>query len=824
MRTNLPVQLTRFIGRVQEIDEINRLLTEARLLTLTGPGGCGKTRLAVAIATQVKDDYVGDIAWVDLASISDESLISQAVAKALNVKEQPGRSVWETLVDFLSEKRILLIMDNCEHLIAACARLASSLLSACPELQMLSTSREPLAIAGENVYPVPALSLPPMEMVARNYLSGTITLDALKALTKYEAVALYLDRAEAIVPGFNLTSENVQSIADICLRLDGMPLAIELAAAWVNVLTTQQIAERLDNRFTLLKSDQRSVVDNRHQTLRATIDWSYDLLTGPERLLLQRLSVFAGGCSLYTANFVCAHTDQEQKHLLSMISSLVKKSMVLAETVRSSKARYSLLETIRQYGQNKLKDSGEWSTIHDRHLQCFLQLTEETEPKLNGDYQQLWLNWLENENANIQAALGWSLQNGQVEAGLRIAIAIYPLWTIRDHVEEGLNWLKQFLARVDDRIPVAVHANAIFYAMTMAGFRRNREAQLAYGRQAEDLANKVEAENKEALRWILAALALSARLAGDHYKAFGYAKQIIQIARELEDTYQLSLNLSLWSIAAMSLGEFGEARTMLDEAIPLLRSLKNSYRTAMALNFSGDLFRCEQNYRQAQVAYEESISLLQEINAFRDLASVLHNLGHACLHLGDVDSSTALFQESMTLHQEQGNEAGMTECLIGFAALAVVNKLPRIGARLLVAASNIGGGKITSEWASTSMTYDYYLDLALTNLSASVFQAEQAAGQRLSLKGAVALTEEVVEITTSGRQTRLKMDQLTPREREVAILIAKGKTNDQIAAELVVSKRTVEKHIAHIRAKLDITERTKIVRWVFENGLIEINS
>jgi len=823
MRSNLPLHLTRFIGRRREISEIKQQLTQSRLLTITGPGGCGKTRLAAVVTAQVQNEYEDGCSWVDLATVSEETLVAQTIAKAIDSKEQPGRSIKEMLTDSLQGKR-LLVLDNCEHLIAVCAQLVNDFLRACPDLTILLTSREHIAIAGEWVFPVPALSIPTYDVFAEGASSAGNSFKAYQALYQYEAVQLFVDRAVAIVPGFTLERDNARAIVDICNRLDGMPLAIELAAARVNVLTASQIASHLDNRFALLKSGQRAGVDLRHQTLQAAISWSYDSLGKPEQLLLQRLSVFAGGCSLNTVEMVCTYTKEEQKHLLSTISSLVNKSLVVADTVRSNSARYSLLETIRQYGQEKLKKSGEWSSIHNRHLYCFLQLTEETEPKLTGEYQQLWLNWLENERANIQTALAWSLQNGQVEAGLRIAIAIYPFWTIRDHVEEGLNWFDRLIAKAGEELRIDVLANAVFYAMTMAGFRRNREAQFKYGDLVADLMERIDAEDKEALRWVLSAFALRARLAGDHYRAFGFAKQTIQIARELEDTYQLSMNLSLWSIAAMSLGELGEARTMLDEAIPLLREMKNSYRTAMALNFSGDLSRCEQNYLQARTNYEESISLLQEIHANRDLASVYHNLGHACLHLDDLEKATALFQDSMILHQEQGNEAGMTECLLGFAALAIVSELPGAGARLLATAANIGGGKITGEWASTSMTYEYYLDLAQTNLSAPVFQKEQAAGKRLSLNEAVALAEEVVMRTTSSRQTHEKLDQLTPREREVAIMIAKGKTNEEIADGLVLSKRTVEKHIAHIRSKLGVTERTKIVRWVIESGPSDLRS
>lgn len=293
----------------------------------------------------------------------------------------------------------------------------------------------------------------------------------------------------------------------------------------------------------------------------------------------------------------------------------------------------------------------------------------------------------------------------------------------------------------------------------------------------------------------------------------------IQLLREVGDVYMLSLALSLNSFAAMSIGKYEQARAMLDEALPLLREAGDLYRIAMALNFTGDLARCERNYQQAQTAYEESLSLLREIGANRDLASALHNLGHACLHLGDVERAKALFDESMASHQEQGNRPGMTECLLGFAALAIVADLPAAGARLLAAAAAIGGERITSEWAATRLEYEHYMQRARAGLVETMFQTEQAAGQQLSLEQAVAYAQDVALKAAAARKARKKLDELTAREREVAALIAQAKSNGEIAAALVVSKRTVESHIANIRSKLGFTKRAQIVRWAIESGL-----
>jgi predicted ATPase/DNA-binding CsgD family transcriptional regulator len=825
MSSNLPIQLTRFIGRERETGDVKRLLAETRMLTLTGPGGSGKTRLAAAVAAQVLDGYEDGVTWVDLAAIADESLVAQTVARALGVGEQAGRSMSEALADFLIERRLLLLLDNCEHLIAACARLVSGLLTVCPDLHLLATSREPLALAGERVYPVPALSLPSAGMFAGNEM----TPDVLKALSGYEAVALFLDRAGTIVPDFTLTPQNARAVAEICVRLDGMPLAIELAVARVNVLTAAQIAARLDDRFTFLKSDRRDAIDDRHQTLQAAIDWSYDLLSPPEHLLLQRLSVFAGGCSLATAEAVCAGDGIDGEQLLGLISSLVNKSLVTAETLRRGEARYTLLETIRQYAAEKLRESGEGPTIRDRHLRCFLNLAEKTKPKLEGEYQQLWLNWLGDEVDNMRAALSWSLEDDateageRIKAGLRIVTALYQFWIVRDSREEALSWFRRLLAQAPEDLPLVVHLNALVYASLMASFHDRNALQRKYADEAAALGTAAGREDKQALASALAAQAFAVRKAGDPDGAFTLALRAIELLRELDDRYELGRTLTIFSFLAMSVGKYDEAQAMLDEGLPLLRATGNTYRIAMALNFQGDLWRCQREYAKAAIAYDESIALLREIEAGRDLASVLHNQGHAALHLGQVEQARDLFRESMAVHQEQHNEMGMAECLLGFAALATADRMPAAGARLLAAAEAIGGSQVTSEWAATRLAYEHYLQRTRDRLTEARFLEEQAVGQSLSLEQAVAYALETAVTGAAAVAAGKKLDELTPRQREVAILVAQAKSNDEIAEELVVSRRTVETHVSHILGKLGFGSRAQIVRWAVEAGLIHSN-
>jgi predicted ATPase/DNA-binding CsgD family transcriptional regulator len=821
MAPEIPIPLTRFIGRHQEIAGVKRLLAGTRLLTITGAGGSGKTRLVLQVARQLAEANAESLFWVDLATIGDQSLLPSTLGRALGLPEQQAQPATEALVDFLADQNLLLILDNCEHLVPACAELVRRLLHSCPHVRFLATSREPLAVAGERLYPLPPLSVPPATVIAATSATGTASAEGLVELGAYEAIALFVDRAKAIVPGFALTADNAGAVATICSRLDGLPLAIELAAARANVLAAGQIARLVDNRFAFLKSDRRDAIGGRHQTLQAAIDWSYDLLSPPEQLLFRRLSVFAGGCSLATAGVIGTGDGVDGEQLLTALSSLVNKSLVIAETLRAGEARYTMLETIRQYAAEKLEDAGEKPAIRDRHLHCFLELVEETEPKLQGEFQQLWLNWLEGEIGNIRAALSWALESERIEAGLRVATALYQFWTIRAYREEGLSWFERLLARAGDGISPVVRLNALSFASLLASFHGRTALQREYADEAVALGETAGREDKQALVTALGAHAFAARKAGDAATAFSLGQRAIELVRELDDRYQLGLTLTIYSFLAMSLGEYDQAHAMLDEGLPLLRAAGSPYRIAMALNFKGDLARCEQDYAAAVAAYDESIALLRDVDASRDLASALHNQGHACLHLGAVERARALFRESMAIHQEQQNEMGMAECLLGFAALALAAEAPAAGARLLGAAAALGGRQVTSEWAATRLAYEALLTRVREGLAEKNFAAQQAAGEELSLDEAVAYALTIAETGGATRAARKKLDELTPRQREVAILVAEAKSNDEIAQQLVVSKRTVETHVSHILGKLGFGSRAQIVRWAIESGLVE---
>ena len=514
-----------------------------------------------------------------------------------------------------------------------------------------------------------------------------------------------------------------------------------------------------------------------------------------------------------------------------LISSLVDKSLVVAETTGRAQGRYRLLETIREYALEKLKAAGEISAMRDLYLALFVSRTEEIAPKLTGSYQQLWFNWLETEHDNIRAALAWALESAptgapedaHIEAGLRIANALHQFWSVRNYWQEGLAWFERLLAQADDRIPLDVHVYACTYAAFLAEWRGNSPAAIKYGRRGVELGEAAGEEGKPILAFALGGLGSAMRVAGDYQALFAIGEQYIELFRKLGDPYlyELGMGVLVQGSTSMKLGKFDSAHALLEEGITLAREAGDPFRTAIALNFLGDLARIEQQYTQAQAFYEESAVMLRDLGDERDLAGTLQNLGHNCLHLGNIERAKALFQESMALQQAQQNKDGIAECLIGFASLAVAWHLPDIGARLLAAAATAGWERRAWEWPATRIEYEQTIALVGAQLGGETFEKEQAVGRALSLEQAVEFARQLqIHVETTPR-TRDKLGDLTEREREVVVLIARGKSNREIAEELVLSKRTVEKHAANILSKLELTNRAQVVRWALEKGLVE---
>jgi len=821
--TNLPLQLTSFIGRERELGEVRQLVSSSRLVTLTGAGGCGKTRLAIKIANTVDSNFADGVWLADLVPLREPELVPQHIAQALGLHPAPNQHLDELLLDFVRPRQLLLILDNCEHLLIACAQLTQRLLSQAPNLRILATSRAAFSILGETVYPVQGLAWPSLSAgIARDPMGS---LDP-QVLVRYDAVHLFVERARAMSPYFKLTPENALAIIEICQRLDGIPLALELASARVNVLTAGQIAARLDDRFALLTSGQLTTVMTHHHTLRAAIDWSHDLLNADEQILLRRLAVFDAGFDLDTAEPVCSGEGLAAQGTLDLLASLVDKSLVMAETISRAEARYRLLETIREYALEKLEAAGEVNRLRDRHLHFFVARAEEIAPKLQGSpYQSLWRHWLHGELDNLRAALGWALESGNLVAGLRLAVALWGFWTSRGSMAEGRSWLDRFLAQAGEEIPILLRATATMNAGMMAGFLGEVAAAKAYERTAVVLCEAAGEAGLPVLALARAPKALAAMVDGDFATAYGIIEEGVRIFRRLDNDFELIMALGTQAMAAMGMGERRIARSLADEALSIARKVGDPYRTALVIGFFGLLEHREQNYGRAQEYFEEAVAGLRQLGKMREEPFNVQGLALTRLQQGDFKQAHALFCESLALYKDQGNPKGMAECLIGFGGMASELGMQAEAVRLLTAGLNLGGSVFLAVLRAGGMEVDRYLEAARGALTAEQFEEAQREGRAQTLEGAIehALALPLVP-AEAGPGPQAETGGLTGREREIAALIGRGRANGEIAAELVLSKRTVEKHVANILSKLQLTSRAQIVRWAMEHHLTNTSS
>ena len=816
--TNLPIQLTSFIGRQRELTEVEYLISTSRLVTLTGAGGCGKTRLAIQIGNIVAQNFVDGVWLVDFVPLRESELVPQYVAQTLGLLSSPNQSFNELLLSFIRPKQILLILDNCEHLIAAIAQLVQQLLSVAPKLGILATSRQPLALAGEMIYPMQGLAWPSVESAT------PVNPEDLK---HYDAVHLFVERARAISPQFTITPENRLAIVEVCRRLDGIPLGLELASARVNVLTVGQIAGRLDDRFALLNSGQLRGTVTHHQTLQAAINWSHDLLTSEEQTLLRRLAVFVSGCTLDMAERVCAWDEIAKKHTLELISSLVDKSLMVAETSGRTEARYRLLETIREYAYEKLKESGEVKLLRDRHLDFFVARVEEIAPKLqqSSTYQGLWMNWLDGEMDNIRAALDWGVESGQGEAGLRLANTLFMFWTSHGSMQEGLNWHERLLAQAIEQVPIMLRARAAFNAGMLAGLLGDTTAARVYERTTIALCEAAGRDGAQLLAQAQAPTNMTAMINGDFAGVYTALERSQQLLRDVGDELDLPFTLAMQAMAAMGLGKYQIARSLLEEALPAQQKVGDPWRIAVILSLLGNVEHWEQNEGRARVFYEEALAGLREVGGVNEEPRVLQYLAHVHLQEGNLEQAYALVCESVMLYKVQGNLQGLGECLIGFGALAAERGMPAEAVRLLAAGATHGKSVYLALLLSDGKEYERYMAAARSQLTEHEFQQAQQEGRAQALEEAI---EYALSLPLTSARPRIKIHDefggLTEREREIVALIVQGKRNSEIAEHLVLSRRTVEKHVANILSKLGLASRAQIVRWALEHNLTKSSS
>ena len=767
---NLPRPLTTFIGREREVAEVKRLLTStsSRLITLTGTGGCGKTRLALQVGQTVRPDFPQGVWLIELAPVADPALVPQTVATTLGLHEESGRPILTTLIDYLRGRKTLLLLDNCEHVIAASAQLAESLLHACPDLTILASSREQLGIAGETAVRVPSLSIPEMH-----------PSPSLETLSHYEAVQLFVDRARLALPEFSVAAENANAIVQICQRLDGIPLAIELAAARANVLGVEQIAARLVNAFRLLTGGSRTALP-RQQTLRALMDWSYNLLSEAERTLLRRLSVFAGGWTLEAAEAIGADEDAagmiQPDNVLDLLTRLVNKSLVIAEGMQSDRVRYRLLETIRQYAREKMSDFCDSDCVWDRHLDYFVSLAERAEPELRGPQQVQWLNRLKDEVDNLHAALDWSLE-GNVQAGLRLASALYHFTTRYGSVCALAEKLQRLLQQPEAQARTVLRAKALEAAANLISWngelaeaRALAEASLEIYRELGDVRGEAHCLDTlgtivcimddyevgrplvlESLRLyrtlddqqgIATALLDLGGLADnkERERAYAYLQECLAIFRECGDLIGIGYALSELGLVALRQGDFVQAQHWLEEGLHVEDSVGGP--DAMILMYLGQLALRQGDYTRARAYFEQGLTLSQETGITVIALWSTANLGYVYLREGEEECAQDTFAEVQQRFREMGSRIGVVYALEGLASLAAQQSEPERAVRLYAWAdgvrASIGDPRPPVEQAEVDR--DYALIRAQLTEEAITAAAEE--GRAMTVEQAVAYAWE----------------------------------------------------------------------------------
>ncbi len=674
---HIPVPVTPLIGRDQELWEVRRRLETSRLLTLTGTGGVGKTRLAIEIAEEMKENFAGGVCFVELAALGDGVLVPQAVMDAFGLKPQPQRPATEVLIDRLKSSDLLLVLDNCEHLIQACAELVGSLLGACSHLRILATSREALGITGESVWRVPSLSVPPSADTFGKKEKGQVG-----EVMEYEAVALFVERAQQARSDFTLTIHNAEPVSRVCRRLDGIPLAIELAAARVRSLTVEDIDSKLDERFSLLTGGSRTALP-RQKTLRSLIDWSYDLLSEPEKALFCRLSVFSGGWSLEAAEQVCAGDSVAQREVLDLLTSLADKNLIVAETFVTG-VRYGLLETMRQYARDRLDETGDLQTWRDRHLAHFLALAEEAEPHLTGAEQPRWLERLETEHDNIRAALEWSRERPESPAGLRLAGAISRFWSLRGHNREGRDWISILLDFEPEKQDAAVRAKALYGAASMAYDQGDASAAQIF--VEEELAIRRDLGDRRGMARSLNVKANVACLQGDYAAELAIRQEGLAIWRELGDRWGIAVSLGNLGFAAYTRSDYASARAMLEESLEIRRELGVRRGVAYSLLHLGLIVQALGDQSSARELFDESLEIERELGNWRGVAGVLRCIGRLELEKGAFVAAWSPLCESLRIHRELGDRLEIAYSLEIIAPLAASEGVSKHAARIWGAA------------------------------------------------------------------------------------------------------------------------------------------
>jgi predicted ATPase/DNA-binding NarL/FixJ family response regulator len=840
----LPVQLTSFVGREQEIATASQLLLsdDVRLLTLTGPGGVGKTRLALEVAAQVQEHFRAGVCFVSLASITEADLIIPTIAQTLGVKAPRTQSQEERLLNYLRDRQFLLLLDNFEQLISAASRL-SALLLACLSLKLFVTSRAVLHLRGEHAFPVPPLALPdPQQLSERAMLAHS------------SAVTLFCERAHAINPAFQLTPENAPAIAEICLRLDGLPLALELAAARSKLFPPQALLTRLQQGQHLLPSTARDV-PARQQTLQQTIQWSYDLLDDQEQALFRHLSIFVDGCSLEAAEAVCQALGDTETDILEGISSLLDKSLLRQGAQEQDAPRLQFLETIRQFGLERLVEAGEAPPAQQAHALYFLRFAETAEPEeLYGAAQVSRFDALEREHDNLRAALRWLLESRAIEHALRLCVAIARFWAIRGYIAEGRQWLLKALELPEQEShATTVRARALNWAGWLTVLQGDMATAAALCHESLHLSQRLD--DQPGIAMALHRLGIIASSQGDDATACSLLEESVRHYQVLADTNGLAYSLMVLGGLATGYREPGEVRAWLEKSLSLFQALNNQEGIAWSLYALARLSFLLDDWEHASTFKQEALTLFRSLGLDEGVAQMLLLLGQVHLRQGEATSAHALFQESLHLFQENGNRRGAAHALFSLACDAVLQRsqeaaqlywdesLALLSAlhdtqsviAALEALAAVAAQRQEARWAAhlwgaaealretirpaTSSTAhpasERSIAAARAQLDPATFAAAWATGRTLTPEQAFAVWDKH-PVSLSPQYP----GDLSQREIEVLRLLARGLTNVQIAAQLIISPRTVDAHLRSIYSKLAVTSRSAATRYAIEHQII----
>ena len=724
---NLPVQLTSFIGRSKEKDEVTQILTKERLLTLTGPSGSGKTRLALQVAAEMIEQFKDGVFFISLAPITEPGLVASTLAQSLGAIESSGRSIVDCLKDHLQYKSLLLLLDNFEQVVSA-APLVAELLAACSELKILITSREGLRIGGESEYPVLPLALPDLKQ-----------LPPPESLTQYAAVDLFFQRAMAVKPDFRITNDTAPAVAEICYRLDGLPLAIELAAARIKLLPPRAMLTRLEHRLEFLTGGGRDL-PARQKTLRNAIAWSYDLLDENERKLFRRLSVFVGGCTVDAVEAI-AEDNPSHGSVLDRLESLLDKSLLQEVEGAHSELRFMMLETLREFGLEQLEASGEQAEIQHRHAGFFLSIAEQTEAKFEGAEQVEWISRMEQEHDNLRAALEWSkTADGAAETCWRLASALGLFWEARGYYTEGRELLTAILLSETARGRTAGRARILARAAELAYRQSDYSATMSFA--GESLAIYREVGDKQGMASALVKLGNAATEMGDYAAASAFLDEAMKTWRVLKDKHGIARALISSGWVALRSGKYVSAKARLTQALALSRDLGDTRHIAFELSGLGEVALRQQDYVRATQLVEESLELRRQLGNKWGVGVSLGILGWIAMREEKWDRAMARLGESLEVRREIGDQSGSAWCLERLAAVAMAQGQAEKAARLFGAGAALRASIKSVIDPADQPAYDSKILSLRKELGKERFTVVWDEGRALALERAVAYALE----------------------------------------------------------------------------------